>query len=156
MAEQGCRVWNANFVGRGGVGSPSKLGYAFLGIRLRHHSHKVCPWDLRYELLATRAMSTSPRRSVTGLSVLGFLCVFAIPAGCSQQGNTMRGSMANLTLNTGAENVVSLYASLLQLTMILTMAIGRSDHARYVAANYMLQAQVCSGASDERSKCVIV
>lgn len=61
----------------------------------------------------------------------------------------MRGSMANLALYTGAENVVSLYASLLQLTMIQTMTICRLGHAQYVVANYMVQAQVCCGVSDE-------
>ena len=60
----------------------------------------------------------------------------------------MRGSIANLTLYSGAENVASLYASLLQLTMIQTMMIGRSGHAQFVAANYMVKAQVCCGASD--------
>ncbi len=59
----------------------------------------------------------------------------------------MRGSMANLTLNTGVENVVSLYASLLQLTIIQTVKICRSDHAQYAAAIYMVQTQVCCGAS---------
>ena len=60
----------------------------------------------------------------------------------------MRGSMANLTLYSGAENVANLYASLLQLTMIQTMMIGRSGHAQFVAANYLVKAQVCCGASD--------
>ncbi|MFA5775765.1 MAG: hypothetical protein WC864_10380 [Ilumatobacteraceae bacterium] len=66
----------------------------------------------------------------------------AIPASCSQPGNTTRGSMANLALYTGAENVVSLYASLLQLTMILTMTIGHPGCAQHAAANYVLRAQV--------------
>lgn len=71
----------------------------------------------------------------------------AIPAECSQLGNTMRGSMANLALNTSAENVVSLYASLLQLTMDQTMTIGRSGHAQFVAASSMAKAQVYCGTS---------
>lgn len=73
----------------------------------------------------------------------------AILARCSQPGDTMRGSMANLALYSGAENVASLYASLLQLTMILTMMIRRLGHARFVAANYMVKARVCCGANDQ-------
>lgn len=42
--------------------------------------------------------------------------------------------MAKLTLNTGAENVVNLYVSLLQLAVIQTVKICRSDHAQYAAA----------------------
>lgn len=88
-----------------------------------------------------------------------------IPAKCSQPGNTMRGSMANLALYTGAENVVSLYASLLHLTIIQPMTTGRLGHltitqamtsgrsgnAQFVAANYTVQAQDYCGTSDERS-----
>jgi hypothetical protein len=59
--------------------------------------------------------------------------------------------MAKLALNTGAENVVRLYASLLQLTIIQTMTIPHSGHAQYAAANYLVQTQVCCGASGERS-----
>ena len=97
------------------------------------------------QLLANKLRSFLSLLGVT----IGIFCIIGVKSAVNSLEDNIRGSMAKLALNTGAENVVNLYASLPQLTMIQMMTIGHSDHAQNVAANYMVQTQVCCGVSDE-------